>query len=258
MLRAVELKMGKPFVEKEIVPIIQAQRESNCARGLPSVKKEGIRDARVAIVGYGPSLEESLEQLERRRNEFDAIWTVSKAHDYVIERGIVPTHHTDTDYRVHKVAYNKLWQEKTRYFMATQVHPTYLDALAGRNVSLFHVVQPEGGTFDVRYFKQPVAFDAGLQAAQLAFELGYRNQDWYGIDGSARGKQTHVGPHEGIKPEPLELEIDGYPWQMNQFLVRQCLFCEEVLRKIPRMKVTIWGDGALRPFLLERKRCQFA
>ena len=253
ILRSRDLYMGAPYVEKDVVPTLQAQRDANCARGLPSVRKEGRRDARVAIVGFGPSLADTWRHLLER--EYDAIWTVSKAHDFLVERGVLPTHHTDTDYREHKARYNRLFQQTLKYVMATQVHPVYLDLLAGRDVSLFHVVQPNGGTYDGRYFKSPVTFDAGLQAARLAYGLGYRVQDWYGMDASARGEQTHAGPHDGVRPLPVQIEVAGRICTMSAFLVRQALFCERMLRETPRMLVTVLGDGALRPLLQERRRC---
>lgn len=248
--------MGPPYVEAAVVPTIQAQRDANCARGLPSVRKTGLRDKRVAIVGYGPSLADTWESLFWRSGEFDAIWTVSKAHDFLIERAVIPSHHTDTDYRAHKVAYNTRWQSTVCYRLATQVHPSYLDTLAGYNVELFHVVQPHGGTYDSRYFKQEVGFDAGLQAARLAYDLGYRVQDWWGMDASARGAQTHAGSHEGLKLEPVEIEVAGKPRTMNAFLIRQALFAEKMLCKLPHLKATIHGDGALRPLLQERGKCR--
>lgn len=256
MIKARDLKMGLPFAEKESVPQAQEQRERNCSRGLPSVRKEGLRDKRVAIVGYGSSLVDTWPQLVQRGGQFDAIWTVSKAHDFLIERGLVPSYHTDTDYRLHKVAYNKRWQSSVRYLMATQVHPTYLDALAGRDVRLFHVLQPGGGTFDNRYYKSDVVFDAGLQAAQLAYELGYRTQEWFGMDACVQGGKTHAGAHEGLKHDPVEVEIAGKPWVMNPFLLRQAAWCEEMLHRRPKMAVTVLGAGALKPFLLERGRCK--
>jgi hypothetical protein len=254
ILRSRDLVMGEPYVELEVVPIIQAQRDANCARGLPSVRKDGTRDKRVAIVGYGPSLLETWPRLAER--EYDAVWTVSKAHDFLIERGVIPTHHTDTDYRSHKVGYNKRWQPTVNYMMATQVHPTYLDALAGQNVALFSIIQPNGGSYDPRYYKSPVTFDSGLQAARLAYELGYRRQDWYGLDASARGPQTHAGPHEGVRPPPVTIEVAGRLRTMSAFLIRQALFCERMLCKLPHLRVTILGDGALRPMLQERGKCR--
>lgn len=248
------MMMGEPYVEADVVPIIQAQRDANCARGLPSVKKDGTRDKRVAIVGYGPSLVDTWQGLLR---DYDAIWTVSKAHDFLVGRGVLPTHHTDTDYREYKARYNTRWQPGIRYVMATQIHPTYLDLLAGRDVSLFHVVQPGGGTYDPRYFKSPVMFDAGLQAVRLAYEIGYRLQEWYGMDASAtKGGKMHAGAHEGLHHEPVQLEVAGRLRTMSPFLVRQALFCERMLCKLPHLKVKIHGDGALRPMLQERGKCR--
>ena len=240
--------------DEEFVGPAQSNRDANCARGLPSVAKDGTRDARVAIVGYGPSLADTWPGIVQRR--YDAIWTVSRAHDFLIERGVVPTHHTDTDFRERKARYNSQFRPTVRYVMATHVHPAYLDVLAGHDVRLFHIVIPGGGLYPGKYLKMPVMFDAGLQAARLAYELGYRNQDWYGMDASMRGGAAHAGPHGGDKPEPLTVEIAGRPYPMSTMLVRQALFCEEMLRQTPKMRVTIHGDGALRPFLLDRGKCR--
>ena len=246
--------MGEPYVEKDVVPAIQAQRDVNCALGLPSVKKDGARDKKVAIVGYGPSLVDTWPLLLERK--YDAVWTCSKAHDFLIERGVVPDFHTDTDYREHKARFNTRWQSSVRYRMATQVHPSYIEALRGQNVELFHVVQPAGGLYDPRYFKSPVMFDAGLQVARLAYDLGYREQDWYGMDASARKEQTHAGSHEGMKLPPVPFEVAGRLYTMSPFLIRQALHCEKMLCKLPHMKVSIFGDGALRPLLQERGKCK--
>lgn len=264
ILRATQLVMSAPYVEKEFIPIVQAQRDANCARGLPSVVKEGWRDARVAIVGFGPSLTETWPLILAGR--FDAIWTVSKAHDFLVARGIIPTHHTDTDYREHKAHYNIQFQPHTRYWMATQVHPVYLDRLSWHETRLFHIVQPGGGTYSAGYFKLPVAFDAGLTAARLAYELGFRKQEWFGMDASMPTPEaTHAGPHEGYRIieqsggeslAPFPVLVAGEPRLMNPFLVRQALYAERMLRDVPKLTVKIHGDGALRPFLQERGKCR--
>lgn len=251
-LRAASLSAGKPYYETDMQSVVQAQRDSNCARGLPSVAKDGTRDARAAIVGYGPSLGGTWQQVADPR--FDAVWTVSKAHDFLIERGIVPTHHTDSDYREHKAGFNRLWQTSVKYLMATQVHPSYLDNLTWHDVRLFHVMNV--GTFDHRYLKQPTQFDAGIQAARLAYEIGYREQEWFGMDASMKNGKAHAGPHEGLAPEPVEIVVAGKLVTMSTLLVRQAMFTETMLRSLPKLRVRIHGDGVLKPFLLERGRCR--
>lgn len=246
--------MGPVYVDPSVVPITEGQRRVNCARGLPSVvKSDPAFRGRVAIVGYGPSLVDTWEQIQA--GGFDAVWTTSKAHDFLRERDVTPTHHTDTDYREHKAKFNCRWAVDTDYFMATQVHPSYLVLLQHYNVSLFHVEQPQGGFFDPRYLKQPAMLDAGLQAARLAFTLGYRDQEWFGMDASVKDDKTHAGPHEGVTQDLAEIVVAGVPRVMSDLLIRQAFWAEKMLCKWPHMKVKIHGDGALRPFLLERRKC---
>lgn len=258
MHRARDLSMGKPYIDSvETVTLINRQRRENCALGLPSVKKGPLpANARVAVVGYGPSLADTWQDIER--GGFDAIWTTSKAHDYLIERGITPHFHTDTDYREHKAYFNTKFDRSVMYRMASQIHPFYTNILTSNffNVELFHVEQPFGGFFDPRYLRLPAMFDAGLQAAHLAFYLGYRDQEWFGMDASAREKgKAHAGPHEGLEPEYVDIEVAGKPWLTSTLLLRQAFWAEKMLCKQPHMKVKIHGDGVLRPFLLERGKC---
>lgn len=239
--------MGPIYTHPEQVRDAEKNRLANCKRGLPSVQKVGP-GGRVALVGYGPSLRDTWEGLVG----FGAIWTVSKAHDFVAERGVELTHHTDTDFREHKAAYNKRWQEKAQYMLATQIHPSYLDRVIGLRVSLFHIDLPFGGMFPPGYLRLPGAFDAGLMAARLAFALGYREQEWFGFDACFRGDTSHAGSHEGVKQEPLDVEIAGKPYRMSTLFLQQAVWAEKMLCKHPQLRVKIHGDGALRPFLLER------
>jgi hypothetical protein len=215
------------------------------------VKKGGV-GGRVAIVGFGPSLQETWKEIAG----FDAIWTTSKAHDFLFDREIIPTHHTDIDYREHKAQFNKMLGGSTKYLLATQVHPTYLDRLRHADVSLFHSEQLYGGLYPPPYLRQPGLYDAGLQAARLAFELGYREQAWFGMDASARAGVFHAGPHEGTKQDIVEFEVAGAPRQLSMFLIRQALCAEKLLCKLPHLRVKIHGDGALRPLLQERGKCR--
>jgi len=254
LLRSIDLEMGPVYLDGGS-QIVEGQRRVNCAREFPSVVKpaSGFR-GRVAIVGYGPSLVDTWEGIAT--GGFDAVWTTSKAHDFLRERGVVPTHHTDTEYREHKAKFNKRFGPETQYLIGTQVHPSYLDALVGQRVSLFHVDLEDGRFYDPRYLKLPAAFDAGLTAARLAFAFGYREQEWFGMDASARSKKSaHAGPHEGLVPEYIDIIVAGVPRITSTLLIRQAFWAEKVLCKHPHMKVKIHGDGMLRPFLQERAKC---
>lgn len=149
----------------------KANTALNVERGLPPmIEGSGYPTRPVAIVGYGPSL---LKTWERLKTFPGPIWTVSKAHDFLLERGIVPTYHTDVDMRAHKAKFIKKPHPSVKYIIASHVHPDYLDNVAGGDVCLFHVAIDPKAAFDRRYPRMKVRVDASLMAAELAFWRGY-------------------------------------------------------------------------------------
>ena len=78
---------------------IQPNIIENCKAGpRPKLFDPTAKETTLAIVGYGPSLRDNWEKLK----DYSHIWTVSGAHDFLLARGIVPTFHTDIDFRPHK------------------------------------------------------------------------------------------------------------------------------------------------------------
>jgi uncharacterized Rossmann fold enzyme len=75
---------------------------------LPLLKKKGkFNDRRMTIACYGPSLEDTWRQLKH------PIMTVSGAHDYLVERGVIPDFHVDCDPRAHKAEMLRKPQKET-------------------------------------------------------------------------------------------------------------------------------------------------
>lgn len=241
------------YVDVTGIAPLRANRVANEERGLPNVPASlKTRDARVAIVGYGPSLLDTWEELR----DFDgAIWTTSKAHDFLVEREIHPTFHTDVDFREHKIGFLCRPSARTTYILNLGVAPGYLDKLHGLTAYGFNVLLPSGGgPYSMHYTKYTARFDAGLQAAEIAYQLGYRRQTWYGIDCSYRGETTHAGSHSGIKWQPERVSIAGKAYDTSAMLIRQVLDAELLLRERQKLVVRITGDGLLRPFLCARGR----
>ena len=79
----------------------------------------------IAIVGYGPSLKKTWEELKK----FKYIITTSGAHKFLIERGIIPTFHLDVDPRSHKVELLGKIHKDVIYTPCSTVHKTYIDYL---------------------------------------------------------------------------------------------------------------------------------
>src|SRR5437762_9644704 len=70
---------------------------------IPVVKSDEFQTLPIAIVCSGPSLKDSWEEIK----PFQIVLTCSGAHDFLIERGIIPTYHMETDPRQHKAIFTK-------------------------------------------------------------------------------------------------------------------------------------------------------
>jgi len=244
------LVMGPLYVDQEGITALQTNREANTALNLPTIPRDWrVRDGKVAIVGYGPSLRDTWQHLRG----FDVIWTCSKAYSFLLERGIVPAYHTDVDFRAYKVAYNPVFDPRTRFVMGSGVHPSYFERLKDRQVAMFHVILPSGGgLYGTKHHHSPVQFDAGLQTARVAYDMGYRDQHWFGIDAGFKAGERFAGPHDGLKPDSATVYIGGEPWETSGLHIREAMCAEKMLRGLPKLKAAIYGEGLLVHFLMAR------
>lgn len=247
-----DLMMEDPRPDPDGLRATAPNIKHNVAAGFKPYKPEKVKGGKIAIVGYGPSLKDTWETL---KNFDGAIWTVSKAHDFLLERGITPTFHTDLDYREHKAYFNRIVSPTTKYVLATQVHPKYTAMLPSSNLEMFASDVP-GSEPSPGYPLIEGQFDVGLQAAFMAYKAGYREQHWFGIDASYAGDESHAGSHEGIRSMKLPIEVQGRVYTSSQLLLRQALFCERMLCRYPFINPVIHGNGMLRPFLQERGRAK--
>jgi len=254
----VRVEMGPIYPMKEELEMVKANRPETTVCGFSSAPQGAfVGDAPAAIVGFGPSLADTWEQLRDHKT----IITTSKAHDFLLKRGITPTYHVDVDPREHKAGFIGEFHPDVQYVLATHVHPVYVERakLADAKVWLYHSQVPEGGPYEYGYVKVPGMFDAGLMAAKLAFDWGFRKQTWFGIDASLRDHTesgSHAGPHEGFlrQADQHMVAVGDIAYPSNALTVRQALFAEKMLRTMGRATIKITGDGMMRPFLLARRR----
>src|ERR1051326_224066 len=90
----------------------------------------------VSVVGYGPSLRRSWKAIPR------PIISVSGAHRFLVEHGIIPDWHVEIDPRPHKVEMIQP-QKTTKYLMASVCHPHFWDILEGHDVELWHLINDD-------------------------------------------------------------------------------------------------------------------
>lgn len=247
-------------IERESMGAVRENRAVNVKAGVPPMDKKGDGNPKgepIAIVGYGPTLNETWPRLK----QFKTVWTVSKAHDFLVGKGIVPTYHLDLDPRLHKVEFMTKPQKGTQYFLSSHVHPSYPLKLldAGVDVKMFHVAIDRHEKLDPRYPALKVRFDAGIQAAEAAFLRGYRDQHWFGIEyGHAADGNTHAGLHWGVTSEKCVVEVDGgREFVSSALFFHGLMLAEQFLCDRPLVRCSIHGDGLLASFMKSRGRTKF-
>jgi hypothetical protein len=210
------------------------------------------RSESVAIVGFGPSLADTWEQVK----DFPFIITCSGSHKFLIERGIIPTWHCEVDPRAHKIALLGEPHPSVIYFPSSTSHPAYLEHLATglgeetfeKNVQLWHVFDnsDEGARILPRgEWCITGGCDVGLRAMGIAAFLGFRDLHIFGMDGSAREKRHAADhPHGGTKYD-LCL-YDGVEYKTTPGMLEAARQIWHELDEMPAVKTTFYGEGLIQ------------
>lgn len=208
------------------------------------------------LVCYGPSLRDTLSEIDPGTQ----IFSVSAAHDLLLERGFIPIAHIEFDSRAHKAKHvrcvSPLRSRSTLYMLASCVHPDMITVLKGRDIVLWHARQ--GGKHDAMIeANEPDAqfieggSSVGLRAIELLYACGYRSFDIHGMDSSFRdnGRDQWAGKHFGNSAEKrdvVDVAMFGRRFKTSvAFLTyaRQFFSCRA---KLKDATFTLRGDGLLQ------------
>lgn len=210
------------------------------------IQPHDTRDEPIAIVGFGPSLNDTWEQI---RN-FKYVMTCSGAHKFLREKGITPQWHVEVDPRSHKVGLMGEPCRDTTYLIASTCHPKVFEHLDGYDVQLWHVFDSteEGQRILPRgEWAVTGGCDVGLRALTLAAFLGFRDLHVFGLDGSAR-ETRHAGPHpnSGKAKHYAETEYDGVTYKTTPAMLAAAQQVRHEMEQMPKVKATFYGEGLIQ------------
>jgi FkbM family methyltransferase len=199
----------------------------------------------IALVCFAPSLKQTWEELKN----FKYILTCSGAHKFLVERGIIPTHHIDLDPRIHKLKLLGQPQKETQYLIASTIHPKYLDQLEGYNVKLWHIFANEDDGARVLPREEWMitgGSSVGLRCFNIARFLGFTNMHVFGMDGSFTSEGTHTAEHPNAPKESYETEYNGRTFLTTPSMlhVAQETFYE--MDQMPDCTFKFYGDGLVQ------------
>lgn len=177
--------------------------------GFPKMVRKSHGTEWMSLVAYGPSLKDTWREIKR------PILTISGAHDFLIERGVIPDYHIDCDPREHKVTMLKQAHPQVKYRMASVCYPSLWPKLNGYDVEIWHL---HNGPETDQWVKAndpggPVlggGSTAGMRALEVGSMLGYRRFEVHGIDASFESEEVrHAGLHLGKKQNIVTVNVDG-------------------------------------------------
>lgn len=211
------------------------------SQGYPSLKLEPIKSGFIDIVGFGPSLADTWQHIE------NPCFTVSGAHDFLIDRGVIPTYHAECDGRDHKTKHLLKPHLQTVYLMATICNPKMWEQLDGCQVVTWHnangrhivdwIGQNDPGTIMVAGGSV-----VGLSAIHIAGIMGYRRFRLFGFDGNFRGDVRHAGTHYG----PPQKVIERGRWKTTPQMSNAVDEFGWLKRDHPELEFKIFGESLMQ------------
>ena len=193
------------------------QARLNVPRVTGRVMLSPVNDLTAILCCYGPSLKHTwFEARDRREAGKARIATVSGAHDFLIERGVVPNFHLDCDPREHKARHTEKPHKSVSYLLASCVHPKLIDQIPLEQIYLWHVA--DDATMEVLHEIDPAYPHAvagggsiGLRAMVVLYVLGFRRFEIHGMDCSFENDAQHAAEHFG-KPMSVSQVRCGERW----------------------------------------------
>lgn len=221
----------------------EAQREEHMAwavkQGYPYIKFRAMTNQTMQIVGYGPSLADSWQDI----NPAKPLITMSGSLRYLLERGLKPKwgrwFHVECDPRPHKIELLER-HEDVIYLIGSCAHPKLLKYLEGMKVAIFHAMS---GPHTKQWVQEndpgkvlvAAGSTVGLTAIHVGGVFGYRHFEIHGMDGCFRGESRHAGAHGGIVHGQRESVfnpgymtsrmMDNTNFEIRAMLINFPLFC---------------------------------
>lgn len=224
-------------------------------RGLPVLGQVPPHDRIAVLACYGPSLKETWRHIPQSGAD---VFTVSGAHQFLLERNIVPSGHIETDPRAHKAEFTKNADPRVTYYLASCCDPLVFENAKNCPTKVWHSY--DGDEIEREVLKHwPDAFllmggsNVGLRAIAVLSVLGYRKFAIFGMDCSVVDGERHAGPHGGktqkhmsVTPVGSEREFVTTPQMISG--AREFLNLAAVLTA-QGYQFDVYGDGLLPEML---------
>lgn len=198
------------------------------------------------IVGGGPSLRRSLDEIRERQKHGQVIFSTNNTYKYLLENGITADCHVMLDAREQN---KEFVPEGPLCYYASQCHPEVFKL--AKNVVLWHPMSD--GILEVigDNTGDPLVgggVTVGMKSIALSHILGYRNFHLYGFDSSYEDGENHAYRQPLNDGErTLEIEMNGRKYKTAAWMCSQVENFKETAKAIVESggTITVHGTGLL-------------
>lgn len=230
---------------KRLIPSIR----SALKRNWPELQEQPVHARVISIVAGGPNA------IEFFKHEHKEIMCVNQAHDWLLERQVLPDSLVvlDNDPSMAKTIDSP--HPDIIYYCASMTAPELLDRLEGYKTVLWHCRQECG---EEEAFNKDVTLigggnNVGLRAISIAHYLGYRTMNCFGFCGSmidnkfyAYDDRTKFLKTEGyLGMSVLDLTFNGQTFRGTKLNAIQSGAFWQTLINFPDCKIRAYGEGMI-------------
>lgn len=201
-------------------------------------------DRVVSVCGFGPSFKDTYRLIE------GDIWACNGAHNWLIDKGIIPKFGMFWDAAEVVSKFVKPHKDVT-YLVASRCHRSVFEALEGCNVVVWHAAGDECLEELLNEFnrKEPMLHGGTASVTRsmvVAMTMGYMRINLFGADSSYQDEHTHV-LKSVVEERPLRIRCLGEWFNSTAWLAGQV---EDFRLMAPDMvsqgaKLKVYGTGLL-------------
>jgi len=240
----------EPFTDPDLLidpwkEVRLAHRDFNTQQGYKALLPMPVFHERVALVGGGRSLERFWPKLK----DYSIIFTTSIAHDFLVDRGICPTYHVDTEAGAHKVDLITPCNS-TLYILSLRMNPNYFKRLKQKHnkIVVFDHLSYSDEHIPSEYPTFPVTCHGGHTMMLVAYFMGFYYMDFFGFDFNRENGQT-----TDMRYTPFKIEFDGHQFETDKNLLAGAIIFYDILASLPHINVEIYTDGLLKAMMEEKQ-----
>lgn len=243
--------------------VLKKNIEHSIRLGYPQVRPQAPQTDRVCLVGGGPSLNDTFDELRDLYFSGAKVVTVNGSSAWCLAHNIRPSAHIILDARPENARFVMPTIPQCRYLIASQCAPETWDVVRGReNVWIWHAVAQDNEILkpilDEFYAGQWMPMSGGttviMRAILLLRATGFLRFDLFGVDSCYMGREHHayVQPENDTdKAFPFTLAAPGRPettrtfwaapWMAKQL---EC-FLQTIRLNGDAFLLNVHGDGML-------------